>query len=121
MDRALSPHGTAQRCPAASDDVMYSSESDSHGAQRAIRSMKRGSQILFNGRHSSCKSGISRDSVVPNVELGSQGPLMIVGCLESQVVRDRFIRAELGEAQVERRLTAKIRTGLHDPLLVKVR
>src|SRR5499426_712396 len=57
--------------------------------------------------------GTGAASVVREVELGPQGSLMVVGRLGPQVICHQLIRAEIGEPQPERRLTAQIRCRFH--------
>ena len=52
----------------------------------------------------------------PEVELGPQGSLMVVGGLEAQLICHRALSAELGKSQAECRLTPEISGSFHGPL-----
>jgi hypothetical protein len=52
------------------------------------------------------RSGIGHGRPAPDVELGPHGSLMVVGSLGSQLVCNEFVRAQLGEPQTERGVTA---------------
>jgi hypothetical protein len=57
--------------------------------------------------------GIVGGCDIPEVELGPQGPLMVVGRLGSQVIGDLLVGAEIGKPQTECRLPAQIRGRFH--------